>query len=854
MIMTDLPVETIIEILQTTLQKGGCAVLQAPPGAGKTTRVPLALLTEPWMAKKRLLMLEPRRLAARAAAARMALNLGQPVGETVGYRMRLEQCVGSRTRIEVLTEGVLTRMLQTDPSLEGVGLVIFDEFHERNLTADLALALCLDVQGVLNESLRMLAMSATLDSRPLAQLMGDAPVITCTGKEFPVTTRYVGRGNGPSLSQHVAETIRTAVKRYDGSILVFLPGAAEIRNVQNSLDRSDLGPGCRVVPLYGHLSREEQQRAIDPPPGGLRKIVLATPIAETSLTIEGIGVVVDSGYRRAPCFDVASGMTRLITLPVSRASADQRSGRAGRLGPGVCLRLWDQNAHHLLAAHNRPEILETDMTPLALELAVWGVNDPEQLKWLEPPPKAAFKKAQRLLGDLGALSVIDKETGDGPGVDMVTAHGRQMAELAMHPRLAHMVLKARDAGAGALACRVAAILSERDFIRFAPGAYDADLRLRLDVLQTVQAGRRWAEPAVQIDYAACRRIRKTIELFKKRLGIARQKDGETRVGKILAWAYPDRIARRRPGTQGRYLMVNGGGAYFNVPEPLSAEEYLVVAGLDGNRREARIFLAAGYDETDLNAQYGHRVEETARVEWDPHARAVQSETVHKLGALTLTAEPFTLAPPQRVIQAMIAGIRGQGLACLPWTKSLRTWQSRVLFLQRLDAGQTSWPDVSDDTLSDTLEKWLAPYLHGITRLKKLKGLDLKNALYTHLSWHQHRLLDELAPTHYIVPSGARTPIDYSVGPPVLAVRIQQLFGAVATPDIGGGRQPLVLHLLSPAGRPMQITQDLTGFWANSYHEVKKSLKARYPKHYWPDDPLHARPTDRAKPRTSQKRG
>ncbi len=346
MIMTDLPVETIIETLQTTLQKGGSAVLQAPPGAGKTTRVPLALLTEPWMAKKRMLMLEPRRLAARAAAARMASNLGQPVGETVGYRMRLEQCVGPRTRIEVLTEGVLTRMLQTDPSLEGVGLVIFDEFHERNLTADLALALCLDVQGVLNESLRMLAMSATLDSRPLAQLMGNAPVITCTGKVFPVTTRYVGRGNGPSLFKHVAETIRTAVKRYDGSILVFLPGAQEIRNVQNSLDRSDLGPGCRVVPLYGHLSREEQQRAIDPPPGGLRKIVLATPIAETSLTIEGIGVVVDSGYRRAPCFDVASGMTRLITLPVSRASADQRSGRAGRLGPGVCLRLWDQNAHH----------------------------------------------------------------------------------------------------------------------------------------------------------------------------------------------------------------------------------------------------------------------------------------------------------------------------------------------------------------------------------------------------------------------------------------------------------------------------------------------------------------------------
>ena len=849
--MTDLPVETILETLQAALKKGGCAVLQAPPGAGKTTRVPLALLTEPWMANKRLLMLEPRRLAARAAAARLAANLGQTVGETVGYRMRLEQCVGPRTRIEVLTEGVLTRMVQTDPSLDGVGLVIFDECHERNLTADLALALCLDVQGVLNESLRLLAMSATLDSQPLAQLMGRAPVITCEGKEFPVTTHYVGRGNGPSPIKHVAETVRTAVKRYDGSILVFLPGAPEIKNVQKLLDHSDLDPGCRVVPLYGHLTREQQQRAIDPPPAGQRKIVLTTPIAETSLTIEGIGVVVDSGYRRAPCFDVASGMTRLVTLPVSRASADQRSGRAGRLGPGICLRLWDQNTHLLLAAHNRPEILETDLTPLALELAVWGVSDPEQLKWLDPPPKAAFKKAQQLLVDLGALSVKDEETADGPCGGAVTAHGRQMAELAMHPRLAHMVLKARDAGLEGLACRVAAILSERDFIRFAPGTHDADLRLRLDVLETVQVGRRWAEPAVQIDYTACRRIRQTAEMFEKRFGIRRREDGETRVGKILAWAYPERIARRRPGTQGRYLMVNGGGAYFNFPEPLSAEEYLVVAALDGNRREARIFLAAGYDETDLNIQYGHRVEETARVEWDLRTQAVKAETVCKLGALTLAADPFVQAPPQRVLKAMVEGIRRHGLDCLPWTKALRAWQTRVLFLRRLNSGQTSWPDVSDSMLSETLEKWLTPYLQGFTRLKQLKGVELKNALHTHLNWHQHRLLEELAPTHYMVPSGARVPIDYSHDPPVLAVRIQQLFGTGATPNIGGGRQPLVLHLLSPAGRPMQITQDLAGFWADSYHEVKKSLKARYPKHHWPDDPLHASPTDRAKPRASK---
>jgi ATP-dependent helicase HrpB len=851
--MADLPVENILETLRAALKKGDCAVLQAPPGAGKTTRVPLALLTEPWMEKKRLLVLEPRRLAARAAASRMAANLGQSVGETVGYRMRLEQCVGPRTRIEVLTEGVLTRMLQTDPSLDGVGLVIFDECHERNLTADLALALCLDVQGVLNESLRLLAMSATLDSRLLAQLMGNAPVITCKGNEFPVTTHYAGRGNGLSLVQHTAETVRTAVKRYDGSILVFLPGAREIRNVKSMLDRFDLSPGYRVVPLYGNLTREQQQSAIAPPPAGRQKIVLATPIAETSLTIEGIGVVVDSGYRRAPFFDVASGMTRLVTLPVSQASADQRTGRAGRLGPGVCLRLWDQNSHHLLAAHNRPEILETDLTPLALELAVWGVTDPEQLKWLDPPPKAAFKKAQQLLTDLGALSVEAKKTRTGLHVYTVTAHGRRMAELAMHPRLAHMVLKARDADLGGLACRVAAILSERDFIRFAPGTHDADLGLRLDVIEAVQADRRLTDPALQIDYSACRRIRQTAEVFEKRLGIRRQKNHMTRTGKILAWAYPERIAQQRPGTRDRYLMVNGGGAYFNVPEPLSAEEYLVVAALDGNRREARIFLAAGYDKTDLDIQYGHRIEKLARVEWDPDARAVKAETVYTLGAMKLAAEPLTQAPAQQLLQAMVKGIRKHGLDCLPWTNSLRTWQARVLFLRRLDAGRTDWPDVSDDTLGETLENWLAPYLHGITRIKQLKGVDLKSALHAHLTWRRQRLLDELAPTHYTVPSGARAPIDYSLDSPVLAVRIQQLFGACATPTIGGGRQPLVLHLLSPAGRPMQVTQDLAGFWAGSYREVKKSLKGRYPKHPWPDDPMHAVPTDRAKPRASRKK-
>jgi len=838
----DLPVDTIIEKLSDTLQNSTCAVLQAPPGAGKTTRVPLALLDRRWLAGQRILMLEPRRLATRAAAARMAASLGQRVGETVGFRMRMESRVGPRTRIEVLTEGVLTRLLQRDPSLEGVGMVIFDEFHERSLPADLALALCLDVRGVLNDSLRLLAMSATLDSQPLSQIMNQAPVIFCEGKQFAVETVYVGPGQAPTLARNTAAAIRSAIQRYVGSILVFLPGAPEIRKVQGLLQASDLGRECRVVPLYGKLTRTQQQQAIEPAPAGHRKIVLATDIAETSLTIEGIGVVVDGGYRRAPLFDVASGMTRLMTLLVSRASADQRRGRAGRLGPGICLRMWDQNRHHLLAPYNRPEVLETDLTPLALELAVWGVNDTRQLKWLDPPPEAALKKARHLLGELGAVSFEDSGSGK------VTAHGRQMAELAVHPRLAHMLLMAREDGAGEMACRLAAVLGERDFIHFRPGSHDADLRLRLDLLEVLEAGRRFDDAALEIDTGAGRRILQTAGLLEKRLKIKRTKPGRSGVGRLLAWAYPDRIARQRAGSRRRYLMANGRGACFNVTEPLSVQAYLVVAALDGDRREARIFLAAGYDETDLADQYGHRIKETLQVAWDSSAKAVAAVRLRTLGALILERVRFEGAPCEQVLAAMTAGIRQQGLDCLPWTKSLRSWQARVIFLQRLKGPREGWPDLCNKTLLDTLERWLGPYLDGVTRLKQLDGIDLKSALYGLLSWRRQGLLDELAPTHFRVPSGARIPIDYSCDPPVVAVRIQQMFGATKTPAIAGGRKLLVLHLLSPAGLPMQITTDLVGFWANSYHDVKKDLKARYPKHHWPENPLKATPTDRAKPR------
>jgi ATP-dependent helicase HrpB len=844
--MFDLPVETILEKLSATLQKNICAVLQAPPGAGKTTRVPLALLDEKWLVGKRILMLEPRRLATRAAAMRMAASLGEPVGETVGYRMRMESRVGPQTRIEVLTEGVLTRMLQRDPSLAGVGLVIFDEFHERSLAADLALALCLEIQGVLNERLRLLAMSATLDSEALSKIMNQAPVIFCEGRQFPVETVYVGAGSATTLAQNVAVTICRTVNHYPGSLLVFLPGAPEIRKVQGLLEKSNLGRDCLVAPLYGNLTRSKQQQAIEPAPEKRRKIVLATDIAETSLTIEGIGVVIDGGFRRAPSYDVASGMTRLVTLPVSRASADQRRGRAGRLGPGVCLRMWDQHRQNSLAPHNRPEILETDLTALVLELMVWGANDVHQLKWIDPPPQAALKKATYLLGELKAI------TFEASGIVRATRHGRQMAELGLHPRLAHMLLMAREVGQGVLACRLAAILGERDFIRFKPGAYDADLRLRLDVLKAFKVGRNFGGAELDIDTGACRRILKTAGLFEKRLKIDRSKPCLSGAGRLLAWAYPDRIAKQRAGNNCRYLMVNGRGAYFSEAEPLSAKTYLVAAALDGDKREARIFLAAGFDQVDLEDQFGERIKESVKVVWDSGKKTVSAVRRRTIGALNVSQVRFDGAPPEQVLAAMLTGIRQQGLECLPWTKSLKSWQMRVSFLRRLYSDDAGWPDVSDNHLIDTLETWLAPYLDGITSLKRLGGIDLKNALQGLLGWRHQGLLNELAPTHLQAPSGARIPIDYNSDPPVVAVRIQQMFGATKTPAVAGGRQPLLLHLLSPAGRPMQITADLAGFWTNSYHMVKKDLKARYPKHHWPDDPLKATPTDRAKPRALKK--
>lgn len=836
--MHRLPIEAIVDELKTALRKSAAVILQAPPGAGKTTFLPLSLLSEPWLAGRKILLLEPRRLAARAAAHRMATALHEPMGGTVGYRVRMDRRIGRETRIEVITEGILTRMLQSDPALSGVGLVIFDEFHERSLDADLGLALCFDLLGVLNTDLRLLVMSATLDTSKLAALLNNAPVITCQGRSFPVQTEYLGRQPQIPLESAMVEAIHTAVKAHSGSILVFLPGAPEIRRVERRLQQAGLGPQWIVASLYGNLSSQEQDLAIAPPAAGKFKIVLASAIAETSLTIEGIGVVVDSGLQRVPRFDVRSGMTRLTTLPVSKASADQRRGRAGRNGPGICYRLWSADSHAGLPAYNRPEILENDLVQLALELALWGVKDPGALTFLDPPPAAALSKACELLTQLGAL---DRQA-------RVTEHGRKIAELPLHPRLAHMLLAAQAIDQGALACDLAALLSERDPIRLANGRSEVDLSLRIERLNQFRLQKGRQNQAYELDRFAARRITQVADNLKRHLGISGTFAGLTWLGRLLAFAYPDRIAQKRPGPLGRFQLTNGRGAFLDPTEILAGQPYLVAAELDGDRREARIYLAAAYDEASLMLQFPDQITWTVVIEWDKDRQAVRAVKNLQLQALTLHCEPLPRPDPSRVLSALIQGIRQEGVGCLPWTRPLRAWQARVEFVRRILEDGSNWPDMSDESLAERLDQWLGPYLLAISRLKDLQRIDLGRALFGQLTFSQQKRLDELAPTHTLVPSGSRIAIDYTSPQPVLAVRLQEMFGATQTPAIAAGRQPLLLHLLSPAQRPLQVTRDLAGFWQNGYPSVQKQLKGRYPRHFWPDDPLQAKPTARAKPK------
>jgi ATP-dependent helicase HrpB len=839
----ELPVGHTLPAVDAALASHGAAVLQAPPGAGKTTLVPLALRDAAWLREERIVMLEPRRLATRAAARRMAEMCGEAVGDSVGYRTRLDTKIGPRTRIEVVTEGILLRQLQRDPELAGIGLLIFDEFHERSLDADLGLALAIETRRYLRDDLRLLVMSATLDGTPVAGLLGDAPIVTSESRSHPVAVRYLERPPLDRLERAMAAAIRQALEQEAGSILAFLPGGGEIRRVERFLMESGLPNRVTVAPLYGDLPQPAQDAAIHPAPAGQRKIVLATSIAETSLTIEGIRVVIDSGWRRVPRFEPQSGMTRLVTVRVSQAAAEQRRGRAGRLAPGICFRLWREAEQLHLPEFDAPEIRQADLAPLALELARWGTVDAETLAWLDPPPAAALAQARELLRSLGAL---DKAAG-------ITAHGRAMATLGVHPRLAHMMLIGRERGRGRLACIVAALLGERDIVKNAPRQSDADLRLRVEAI----AARRGAEhlPAgATLDRGAAERVRESARQYARLLGVAG--DDEIRAdetGRVLAQAYPDRIGRRRADAAGQFRLSNGRGAELPETDPLAAEEFLAVAEVDGERRSARIFQAAPVSRAELIEDFGAAIEAVETIAWDEREAAVQARRQQKLGSLVLRDERLTDPPPDLVVAALLDGIKALGLSALAWSKEAASLRARVAFVRRhLGEPETAtWPDLSDEALLDGLETWLAPFLAGITRRGQLAAVDVAAPLRAQLSYAQKQTLDRLAPTHAAVPSGSIVPIDYEAGDvPVLAVRLQELFGAGETPTVAGGRVPLLLQLLSPAGRPLQVTRDLKGFWTSSYPAVRSEMRGRYPKHPWPEDPTTATPTARAKPRAA----
>jgi ATP-dependent helicase HrpB len=833
-----LPIIDALPALTAALATHTCVLLQAPPGAGKSTIVPLTLLDAAWLGGRKVLMLEPRRIAARAVAARMAQLLGESVGKTVGYRTRLDTRVGRDTRIEVVTEGVLTRMLQADSELPGVACVIFDEFHERSLNADLGLALTVESQQTLREDLRLLVMSATLDLMPLARLLNDAPIISAQGRSFDVATHYVPRRADLHLELQVAQVVRRALEEHDGDILCFLPGAAEIGRVQRALIAAGPAHGVDILPLYGELAGAAQDAALAPAPPGRRNVVLATTIAETSLTIEGIRVVVDAGLRRYAEFDPVTGMSHLVTAKVSQAAADQRRGRAGRLSSGVCYRLWSEGTQASLAPHTAPEITHADLAPLALELACWGAADADALCWLDPPPAAPLTQARDLLQRLDAMD----------GAARITPHGRALAAAGTHPRLAHMLVKSRDLEAPRLASDLAAILSERDILRSTAGSRDVDLRLRVSALRGDVGA---LPPGIDVDHRALTQARRNSADWQRDFapGIRENADPHDDTGILLALAYPDRIGRAR-GEGGRYVLANGRGARFGEPQALSKSEFIVAAELAGAEREARIFLAAPLQLTDIERLFAAHIVEHAEIVWDDREEMIHARRLRRLGDLVLQSSEIRDADPDALLHAALAGLRSLGLGALPWTKEIRQWQARVgLMLKYAVPGPEPWPDLRDGALAATLQEWAPPWIAGFTRRDHFARMNLDNALRSRLSYAQHSLLEREAPTHFVVPSGSRIPIDYLDGDvPTLSVRLQEMFGMSATPSVAAGRLPLLLKLLSPAGRPVQITRDLVSFWNRGYHEVKKDLKGRYPKHFWPDDPYTAAPTRRARPR------
>ncbi len=827
----DFPIIEIIPQLKELLKTQPIIILQAPPGAGKSTVLPLELLNEKWMegvipgqSSKKIVMLEPRRLATRSVAMRMASLLNEDIGQTIGYRIRFENRTSKNTKIEVVTEGILTRMLQNDTALDDVGMVIFDEFHERSLNADLTLALCYQVQQVLRNDLRIIIMSATLDGAKLSSLLNNAPVITSEGRQYPVSIQYLNSDENSSLHIRMANAIKKATREFQGDILAFLPGAGEIIRTQEILEQahSDI---C-VQPLYGDLSQQKQQEAILPNPEGKRKIVLTTSIAETSLTIEGITVVIDSGYARSPRFDIQTGLTRLETIKVTKDAADQRAGRAGRLGPGTCIRLWSEGSHIHLIPNRKPEILEADLAPLMLELSQWGIKNIHELAWLSPPTTGAVSQATELLTLLGALQN-----------NKITARGKEMLQMPTHPRLAHMLIEAiafqknnPAENFKALACDITALLEERDPLQKENGA---DLSLRIEILRKYRTGER-----VNADRRVLDRIERLSLSWRKllKIDVDNTMPNVFNIGKLIATAYPERIAKRADKNSLRYRLANGRIVKLLETDVLAQEEWLAVAHLDAGSNEGKIFLAAAFDSNDLK----DLAEERQIISWDKQRGMIVGTIEKRVGNITLESKPLQTIDEAQRIKVICNLIREEGLKLLNWNDSQEDFQARVLSLRKWRP-QEEWPDVSNEHLLETLEEWLAPYLIKINKLTELQKLDLDPIIHSILSWELSQKFNSLAPSKMKVPTGSLIKLNYyNDGSKVdMAVRLQEVFGLFETPSVNEGKNKVILQLLSPGYKPVQVTQDLNSFWNKTYFEVRKDLLSRYPRHHWPENPLTA---------------
>jgi len=826
--MQTLPINQVLPEVKEKLQHHNRLVLQAPPGAGKTTALPLALLDEPWLEGKKIIMLEPRRLAVRSSAARMAEMLGEKVGETIGYQVKMDSVQSKSTKILIVTEGILTRKLQSDPSLEDVALIIFDEFHERSLHADLSLALALELQSVLREDLKILVMSATLNTTAISTLLNDAPLVQSEGRAYPVESIYLPTGSKQAtkkeLPSFIHKMLLNIIKYEEGNILVFLPGTGEIKRLEALLKETHF-KDVYISTLYGNLSKEAQDRAIKAPPNGSRKIVLSTNIAQTSLTIEGIKIVIDSGLHNVSVFSPFSGMNRLESTFISQDSATQRAGRAGRTSAGKAYHLWHKSK--ILLKHDTPEILSADLSQLMLELALWGNDDINDLSWMDLPPITALHHAKTLLQDLGAL--------DKKGI--ITPHGKAMARYPMHPRLAHMMLKAKELDLSYEASLLAVLISEKDIYRSAFGS--SDLRERVSVLHDVHVQNSIDTQYVNI--GQCQYLLKNAKRIEK---IQNPSVNLELLGVLLAFAYPDRIAKLRNDKSSTYLLVNAKGAVLHQQDELFNTGFLVIADLDAKNTNATIYKAIAISHTQIEEYLSEQLAVDEDVNWNEEQERVEARKITKLGAITLKSIALKSPSPDKVVEVLIEELEELGLDALHWSKEALVLRQRVNFTKHhgLDL-----PDFSEDYLLDNMDEWLAPYLSNINSLKACKGLDLYNILLGLLSFEQSQLLDKQAPAKLKVASGSNIAIDYSnPEQPILAVRLQEMFGTKTTPTVLNGKVKLMLHLLSPASRPMQMTQDLESFWANTYDEVKKELRGKYKRHYWPDDPLEAQATSKTK--------